>query len=78
MAKPKTKVTRRMTVEAGRLVIGQVERSLKAFFFREGLEFEIEKQCGWIDGTLFITVSGDPEHLDRVAGVLNQWVEDNY
>ena len=56
------KISGRFTMEVGRLSVGEIERDIRRLCFTKGVECELRRDIGWIDGYLHITLrSADPE-----------------
>lgn len=68
--------TARFTIEAGRMVAGQIQRSLNQYAFVKGLDLNIKKEMGLFDGVLMVTVKGDKEKVEWFVNVVQKWLKE--
>jgi hypothetical protein len=67
---------KRCTITVGNLWgVSAVEREVRGVLFREGFEFTIEKQRGWMNTVFYLTVRGPiPEKVENVVSRISAWI----
>ncbi len=68
----KNKVTAKFSMEVGRLVARSVEQSIKRSSFEWDLQTTIEKDIGFLDGILMVTVTGEAGRVESYIKMLEQ------
>lgn len=67
----------RLWFEAGRFVYGQAIQQIKGICFRYDIDCDIQTDKGWLSHTVYITLKGDKQVVDRVAIGIYRWIKEN-
>lgn len=63
---------RRLVMEVGRLAKNEVITDIRKTAFVAGVTCSIEEDMGWIDGYLYITLSGDSTAVAQVTSAMRK------
>lgn len=72
-----TTYTQKFELEVGRFIAGTVERTLRSGAFSWGIDINIEKHMGWLEGIFLVTIKHeDAKRLTLFCKAVEETIND--
>lgn len=75
MIQSNNKITKRASLDVGRFVAKSAARELRKYLHNTGLEYSVTEDMSWIDGYIYISVSGEETDVLKAMKSIGAWCD---